>query len=172
MDPDLDLARRAAAGDAAAFAALVRAHEAAVRRFLARLTRGANSGEGGADDLAQEVFLKAWRSADAFRGDGSYRAWLMRIAWTLFLSAHRARGRREAREQASSAPQSRHDRDTAIDLQRALAGLGERERAAALLCFGEGCSHGEAAQIMGIPLGTLKSILARARSALVQRLEA
>jgi len=172
MDPDLDLARRAAAGDAAAFAALVRAHEAAVRRFLARLTRGANSGEGGADDLAQEVFLKAWRSAHAFRGDGSYRAWLMRIAWTLFLSAHRARGRREAREQASPAPERRHDRDAAIDLQRALACLGERERAAALLCLGEGCSHGEAARIMGIPLGTLKSILARARSALVERLEA
>jgi RNA polymerase sigma factor (sigma-70 family) len=167
MDQELDLARRAAAGDAAAFAALVRAHEAAVRRFLARLTRG-----DGAEDLAQEVFLKAWRSANAFRGEGSYRAWLMRIGWTLFLSAHRARGRREAREQASPAPEGSHDRDSAIDLQRALAGLADRERAAALLCFGEGCSHGEAARIMGIPLGTLKSILARARSALVERLEA
>lgn len=167
MDQERDLARRAAAGDAAAFAALVRAHEAAVRRFLARLTRG-----DGADDLAQEVFLKAWRSAQAFRGEGSYRAWLMRIAWTLFLSAHRARGRRDAREQAAPVPESRHDRDAAIDLQRALAGLSERERAAALLCFGEGCSHGEAAAIMGIPLGTLKSILARARAALVRRLEA
>jgi RNA polymerase sigma factor (sigma-70 family) len=167
MDDELGLARRAAAGDAAAFAALVRTHEAAVRRFLARLTRG-----DGADDLAQEVFLKAWRSADAFRGEGSYRAWLMRIAWTLFLSAQRAKGRRDAREQAAPEPGRHDDRDTAIDLQRALVGLGERERAASLLCFGEGCSHGEAARIMGIPLGTLKSILARARAALVQRLEA
>ncbi|TMJ18780.1 MAG: sigma-70 family RNA polymerase sigma factor [Alphaproteobacteria bacterium] len=172
MDDELGLARRAAAGDAAAFAALVRTHEAAVRRFLARLTRGANSSGGGADDLAQEVFLKAWRSAAAFRGEGSYRAWLMRIAWTLFLSAQRAKGRREAREQAAPEPGRHDDRNTAIDLQRALAGLGERERAASLLCFGEGCSHGEAARIMGIPLGTLKSILARARAALVQRLEA
>ena len=49
---------------------------------------------------------------------------------------------------------------------------GTPERAAALLCFGEGCSHGEAAEIMGLPLGTLKSIVARARAALVKILEA
>ena len=54
---------------------------------------------------------------------------------------------------------------------RALSGLGERERAAAILCFGEGCSHGEAAAAMRIPLGTLKSIVARARAQLAQRLE-
>lgn len=166
MDQDLDLARRAAAGDAAAFTALVRAHEAAVRRFLARLTRGE-----GADDLAQETFLKAWRMADHYRGEGSYRAWLLRIGWSLFLSARRAGDRRAAREDAAVASLPGHDADAAIDLERALAGLGERERAAALLCFGEGCSHGEAAQIMRIPLGTLKSIVARARAALVERLE-
>ena len=68
--------------------------------------------------------------------------------------------------------ESRHDPDAAIDLERALAGLGERERAAALLCFGEGCSHAEAAAIMALPLGTLKSIVARARAALVETLEA
>ena len=166
MDQDSELARRAAAGDAAAFTALVRAHEAAVRRFLRRL-----AGEA-ADDLAQETFLKAWRMAGDYRGDGSYRAWLMRIAWTLFLGAHRARGRRDAREAAAPPPESRHDPDAAIDLERALAGLGERERAAALLCFGEGCSHAEAAAIMALPLGTLKSIVARARAALVETLEA
>jgi RNA polymerase sigma factor (sigma-70 family) len=166
MDQDVDLARRAAAGDAAAFAALVRTHEAAVRRFLRRL-----AGEA-ADDIAQEVFLKAWRGTGHYRGDGRYRAWLMRIAWTLFLDARRGDTRRDAREAAAPAPESRHDPDLAIDLERALSGLGRRERAAALLCFGEGCSHAEAAEIMGLPLGTLKSIVARARAALVETLEA
>lgn len=166
MDQDGELARRAAAGDAAAFTALVRAHEAAVRRFLRRL-----AGEA-ADDLAQETFLKAWRLAGRYRGDGRYRAWLMRIAWTHFLGSRRAGGRREAREAAVPQPEHRHDPDAAIDLERALAGLGERERAAALLCFGEGCSHAEAADIMDLPLGTLKSIVARARAALVEQLEA
>lgn len=165
MDQDADLARRAAAGDDGAFAALVRAHEAPVRRFLRRLAGDA------ADDLAQETFLKAWRSAAHYRGDGRYRAWLMRIAWTRFLGARRADGRREQREAAVHERESRHDPDAAIDLDRALAGLGPRERAAALLCFGEGCSHAEAAEIMALPLGTLKSIVARARAALVLKLE-
>ncbi len=168
MDQDRELARRAAAGDAAAFTALVRIHEGAVRRFLARLTRG-----DGADDIAQEVFLKAWRRAGDWRGEGSYRGWLIRIAWTSFLAAHRAKGRQDVRDQAAfetEAP-ARHDPESAIDLSRALAALGERERAAALLCFGEGCSHGEAAGIMGLPLGTLKSIVARARATLVRQLE-
>lgn len=168
MDQDTELARRAAAGDAAAFTALVRAHEGAVRRFLARLARGE-----GSDDLAQEVFLKAWRRAGDWRGEGSYRGWLLRIAWTTFLGAHRTKGRQEARDQAAFEQQTdaRRNPDLAIDLSRALAGLGTRERAAALLCFGEGCSHGEAARIMELPLGTLKSIVARARAALVERLE-
>jgi len=167
MDQDAVLAGRAAAGDAAAFTALVRAHEGAVRRFLARLTRG-----DGADDLAQEAFLRAWRRAGDYRGAGSYRGWLMRIAWTAFLDARKSAGRREDREMAVLQQESPRNPDAAIDLGRALAGLGTRERAAALLCFGEGCSHAEAAQIMGLPLGTLKSILARARAALVARLEA
>lgn len=167
MDQQDQLARRAAAGDAAAFTALVRLHEAPVRRFLRRL-----AGDGG-DDLAQEVFIKAWGRAGDWRGEGSYRGWLMKIAWTGFLGAHRAGGRREAREETAHARQGegRRDPEAAIDLSRALAGLAERERAAALLCFGEGCSHNEAALIMGLPLGTLKSIVARARSALVARLE-
>ena len=167
MDEEMVLARKAAAGDAAAFTRLVRAHEGAVRRFLARLTRG------DADDLAQEVFLKAWRAASSWRGEGSYRGWLLRIAWTLFLTAHRGEQRRGARDHEAyermSAPAA--GPETAIDLERALDQLGERERAAALLCFGEGCSHAEAAEIMALPLGTLKSILARARNALAARLE-
>lgn len=167
-DEDAVLARKAAGGDSAAFTALVRRHERKVRAFLSRLTGGQ-----GADDLAQEVFVKAWRQSTDWRGDGSYGGWLMRIAWTSFLSARRTDARRQGRDQrdyearidASSCPDAR------IDAQRALAGLDERERAAALLCFGDGYSHGEAAKIMGLPLGTLKSIAARARAKLVQALE-
>jgi RNA polymerase sigma-70 factor (ECF subfamily) len=166
MNQDIELARRAAAGEVAAFTLLVRAHEAAVRRFLRRLAGDA------ADDLAQETFLKAWRAAGHYRGDGRYRAWLMRIAWSLFLDARRAGLRRDQREADTFVAENRPDPDAALDLERALSTLGERERGAALLCFGEGCSHGEAAAIMGVPLGTLKSIVTRARAALVAKLEA
>lgn len=169
MADESGLARQAAAGDAAAFAALVRLHEARVRRFLARLTRE------GADDLAQEVFIKAWRMRAAWREEGSYGGWLMRIAWTTFLSVRRSDSRRQERDfQAWEAAEGRRAAEPglAIDIGRALAGLDDRERAAAMLCFAEGYSHSKAARILDLPLGTLKSIVARARAQLVASLEA
>jgi RNA polymerase sigma factor (sigma-70 family) len=169
MAEETDLAGRAAAGDVAAFSQLVRMHEARVRRFLARLVRGE-----GADDLAQEVFLKAWRMRTSWRGEGSYGGWLMRIAWTSFLSTLRARGRQQLRDHLAyeeREPVAGLDPELAVDLARALARLDERERAAAQLCFAEGYSHSEAAVILGVPLGTLKSIAARARTQLAQALE-
>ena len=163
------LARKAAAGDAAAFTALVRLHEAKVRRFLSRLTQGR-----GADDVAQEVFIKAWRMRGAWREEGSYGAWLMRIAWTSFLTSRRSDSRQQARELAAREFRDTHrpDVDLGIDIERALTGLGERERAAAMLCFAEGYSHEEAARILQLPLGSLKSIVARARARLIVALEA
>ena len=168
MDSDNELARKAAAGDTAAFTALVRLHESRVRRFLDRLLRS-----DGAEDLAQEVFLKAWRMAPNWREEGPYGAWLMRIAWTSFLSHNKTRGRQLNREAATYDPNPGEvgNAEAAIDLKRALAGLSERERAAALLCFGEGCSHGEAAAILDVPLGTVKSLVARARMRILAYLE-
>jgi RNA polymerase sigma-70 factor (ECF subfamily) len=140
-----------------------------VRAFLSRLCRG----EGG-DDLAQETFVKAWRMAGSWRGEGSYEGWLLRIAWRTFLSDRR--GRREetgAEEDYGAMAREGHEAgpDAAIDVNRALGRLPPRERAAALLCLGEGWSHGEAASILGLPLGTLKSLVARARAELVRQLE-
>jgi RNA polymerase sigma factor (sigma-70 family) len=160
---DDELAARAAAGDVAAFTNLVRRHERRVRSFLGRLTRGE-----GAEDLAQDVFLKAWRTASSWRGEGSYEGWLLRIAWRQFLSSRRGR-REQAAEAEPAAPAV--DANLRIDVERALAQLPARERAAALLCYGEGCSHAEAAAILDLPLGTLKSIVMRARAQLVRQLE-
>ena len=100
-------------------------------------------------------------------GDGSYEGWLMRIAWTQFLSDRRRFPQGAAPELSAAATSP----ETRIDIDRALAGLPERERAAALLCLGEGWSHGEAATILGLPIGTLKSLVACARAKLVTRLE-
>jgi RNA polymerase sigma factor (sigma-70 family) len=166
VDEDTQLARAAVAGDAAAFSQIVRRHEGAVRRFLLRLCGHA------ADDLAQEVFIQAWRLGSAWRSTGSYSSWLLGIAWTQFLTARRGDQRRLARESAWEHPVAHIDSTATIDLARALSTLGERERAAAILCFGEGYSHKEAAKILHLPLGTLKSVVARARTQLMQRLEA
>jgi len=158
------LANRAASGDSAAFTVLVRRYERRVRAFLMRLSRGE-----GADDLAQEVFLIAWRKAGAFQGMGSYEGWLLKIAWRQFLSRVRA----TRQEQWMELPDGRAgaaDPTVGLDIDRALGGLTADERAAALLCLGEGYSHSEAARILDVPLGTLKSIVARARSKLAANL--
>jgi RNA polymerase sigma-70 factor (ECF subfamily) len=143
----------------------VRRHERRVRAFLARVARGE-----GADDLAQETFLKAWRMAGSWRGEGSYEGWLLRIAWRQFLSSRRKRSEEPA-EPTDRADETAGAHDARIDVERALARLAPRERAAAMLCLGEGYSHAEAATILDLPLGTLKSIVARAKGALVKQLE-
>jgi RNA polymerase sigma-70 factor (ECF subfamily) len=135
-----------------------------VRGFLDRLVRG-----HGGDDLAQETFLKAWRMASHYRGEGSYEGWLLRIAWRNFLSERRRAP--PAGTMAADAQDSGAGAELRLDIARALASLPDRERAAALLCLGEGYSHAEAAAILEMKLGTLKSILARARAALVRLLE-
>ena len=141
----------------------MRAHEPRLRALLRRL-----AGESG-DDLAQETFLAAWRAAGSWRGESSYFTWLARIGWRQFLSHQRRAKPAEPLNAAEIAVHSQDERRAAID--QAMARLPERERMAALLCFANGHSHNEAALIMDGPLGTLKSLVARARQRLVQCLE-
>jgi RNA polymerase sigma factor (sigma-70 family) len=127
------------------------------------------AGEAG-DDLAQETFLAAWRAAGTWRGESSYFTWLARIGWRQFLSHQRRAKPVEPLDAAAEiAAPPLDERRAAID--QAMARLPKRERMAALLCFANGHSHNEAAMIMDVPLGTLKSLVARARQRLVQCLE-
>src|SRR5262245_54693091 len=82
------LIARAAAGDSAAFALLVRQHQSGLRGFLRRLTRNAPS---LADDVAQETFLECWRKLSHYPGEGPFAGWLNRIAWSRFLMEARKR---------------------------------------------------------------------------------
>jgi RNA polymerase sigma-70 factor (ECF subfamily) len=159
------LVRRAAGGDLAAFGVLVRSHEASLRRYTRRL-----AGDEG-DDIAQDALLAAWRALGQWRGDGSFAGWLRRIATRQYLDRQRRAARRSFAEidPAMAAPDCAPDRRIAVD--RALGTLRPRERAAALLVFGESYSHAEAASMLGLRLGTLKSIVARARAALIPLLE-
>lgn len=156
---------RVAQGDQAAFARLVALHEQRLRHFLGRL-----AGTGIGDELAQECFLRAWQRAGEYRGQGSYAGWLYRIGWRLFLDSHKLAQRRAAFDALEAAAPD-HDlhtpaADAALDLERLLARLDARSRAALVLCDGHGWSHAEAAAMLGLPLGTLKSLVARAKTAL------
>ena len=165
MESDEVLAERAGGGEVAAFAALVARHEPRVRRFVRRAAGHA------ADDIAQEAFLKAWQRRGDWRGQGSYVGWLLRIAWTTFLDHDRAARRRAVREAGLVSDEPTPDPELTLAVGQALAALPARERAAAELCFAQGFSHGEAAAVLGLPLGTLKSAVARARAKLVAMLE-
>ncbi|MGN6689477.1 MAG: RNA polymerase sigma factor [Sphingopyxis sp.] len=160
-DDDRLLNHRVAAGDRAAFQLLVLRHEGRLRAFLSRVAGN------DADDLAQEAFVRAWQRAGDYRGQGSYAAWLAGIGWRLFLDQRRTARRRAvlaASEETATSVDPRPASDAAIDADRLLASLSVQERAALTLCFGHGWSHGEAAEIMGIPLGTLKSLVLRGRA--------
>ncbi len=161
---DIDLVTLAkAARDSAAFDTLVRRHQAPLRAFLIRLT-----GEPAlADDLAQEAFLKAYRALDAFRGGSSFRSWLFAIAMREAQMARRHEAARaRAQDGAGGGGDAAAPAEFSIDLQRALAALTQEERMAALLCDAAGFSHAEAASAMAAPLGTVKTLVARAREKL------
>ena len=166
---------RARRGDRAAFAQLVRAHQSRVRLQLRRL---ANGDAALADDLAQETFVQAWLKLSAFRGEARFSTWLHRIALTSFLQhARRPRLPVEWRTpDIGDAAEPGHDprpvEGLARDVERALLALSEIQRLAVVHCFHLDLSHAEAAQVLGLPLGTLKSHLDRAKARLREHLGA
>lgn len=156
-----------ASGDQRAFSSLVVRHQQSVRGLLMRLCRN----HALADDLAQDTFVKAYDKISAYSGSGSFRGWLCKIAYTQFLMAARKRKaddralerlKAEPAETAAtpSAPAAR------VDLDKALATLGEEERTCVVMCYAGGLSHAEAADATGLPLGTVKSHVNRGRARL------
>jgi RNA polymerase sigma-70 factor (ECF subfamily) len=139
----------------------VETHERRLRAFLVQL-----AGPDAGDELAQDTFLKAWQSLPAFRGESAFSSWLCAIGWRLFVDDRRRRrseGRkREAPAELAESVQSPVAGER-LDLERALARLEPIERAALVLCDGHGWSHSEAARILRIPLGTLKSLVSRGK---------
>jgi RNA polymerase sigma factor (sigma-70 family) len=166
---------RARQGDRRAFARLVGAHQSRVRLQLRRLTQG---DAALADDLAQETFVQAWLHLTDFRGDARLATWLHRIALTRFLQhVRRPQLPVEWSEPAADddhgpAHDPRPVEGLARDVERALQALSEIQRLAVVHCFHLDLSHAEAAQVLGLPLGTLKSHLDRAKTRLRELLGA
>ncbi|CAN5159052.1 RNA polymerase sigma factor [soil metagenome] len=163
---DAPLVRAARGGSQSAFARLVAQHERALRGFLRR------SGFGDADDIAQEAFLAAWSSLARLRDDEGFRAWLFGIAWRKALDHNRAGRRSARRDQVWSEDQvgeATRDADPAdrMALQAALVDLPADQRACVTLCLGQGWSHAEAAEVLHLPLGTVKSHVTRGRERLL-----
>jgi RNA polymerase sigma factor (sigma-70 family) len=154
-------------GDSAAFDALVRQRQSPLRGFLRRLTRGDHA---LADDLAQETFFEAWRKIDQFRGEGTFASWLARIAYRRYLMWARQR-KLEPLDEGAEIADTGAPPDQRLDLEKAMARLSLRERAALTLCYAQEYTNEEAAEILELPLGTLKSHVARGREKLRKLLE-
>ncbi|MDQ6655107.1 MAG: sigma-70 family RNA polymerase sigma factor [Verrucomicrobiota bacterium] len=128
-----------------------------------------------ADDLAQETFLKAYKNIRSFRGEAKFSTWLYRIAYNCFRED--ARRRKELvgiDETQLEAEQDPNTVDPALrqDLNQALRLLPLHERTAVLLCCQQGLSHDEAARVLDIPLGTVKTNVLRGREKLKKTLAA
>lgn len=161
-----------------AFDTLVRRHQSALRIWLARLCHGDLA---GADDLAQETFLQAWRRLDQFRGEAQFSTWLHSIGYRQFLMRERRHAGARAREAVDAAvleqwpdPRPAVDQRFAMerDLAAAMAVLSPHEYAAIVQCFLLEHPQEEAAQVMGCAVGTVKSHIFRARQKLRQALAA
>jgi RNA polymerase sigma-70 factor (ECF subfamily) len=182
VDLDRALVEAAAGGSREAFDELVRRHQSAV----VTLARVLTSGRGDAEDLAQDVFVRAWRSIGAFRGDSTFRTWLHRVAINVIRTSQSrqgrlmrmftARGRDDqsldgARVGPAMDPASSEEpvdatlaRRQVID--RALATLPEELRVAVTLRDLQGLDYKEIAAALDVPIGTVESRIFRARQKL------
>ena len=145
-------------------------HIDGLRRYARYLTRDADS----AEDLVQECLVAALAGARTLRPSAPLRPWLFRIMYT----CHAAGWRRRARTPIDDAPSAdgavAASQQTTVELSetlRALDALPEAQRDALALVALEEMSYAQAAEVLGIPLGTLMSRLARARTSLRQMSE-
>lgn len=166
------VARALREGDARAFEILVRRHQGQVRAQLRCLLR---DDPALADDLAQETFVLAWRKLEQFRSDSRFSTWLYRIAHSCFLQHLRSRGRRAQQEQGLDECEALHASishpELAIDFDAALRSLSDNQRAALLYCVQLECTHEEAAVLLDMPLGSVKTHVARGKAKLRQLLQ-
>src|SRR5581483_9518533 len=126
------------------------------------------------DDALQEAYVKAYRALPGFRGESSPGTWLYRIAYNACLDElKRTRAvvdLESVRERAQPAPDPAETLSTRETLAQAIGALPPEDRAAVLLVDAEGFDYGSAAEVLGIPAGTVASRLSRARRALRQAL--
>lgn len=159
--------RRAAQGDAAAFEQLYRRHVGRIHAVVWRLLGGVDA---RAEEITQEVFIRAWRALATFRGDSAFSTWLHRLAVNTALMELRGRRGNEDRETDDEALLHLDDRSACrslgLDLEAAVARLPERARAVLVLHDVEGWKHEEIAVELGMAVGTSKAQLHRARSLL------
>lgn len=187
-DPDIRLMLRVRADDPVAFQEMVDAFQ---HRLVAVMHHLVGSAEE-AEDLAQEVFLRVYRSRKKYRPRSKFSTWLFTIANNLALNALRSRSRKPvvpldvrdsgplgprpaeqlAKDKAVQPAQRVQQKELAGVIQRALENLNERQRMAVVLNKFEDMNYADIAEVMGLTTQAVKSLLSRARTNLRQELQA
>jgi len=189
VDPDVALMLALKAGDDTAFTELVHRHQSRVITLVYRFV----GNEAEAEDLAQEVFLRVYRTRDRYEPKARFSTWLYRIAANISLNALRSRSRRKAisvplaydSEETQEGQTSEHVQDHRLEapaarmehaeirdqIRSAVDQLPESQKVAVILNKYECLSYDDIAQVMGCSTMAVKSLLARARSNLRERLE-
>jgi RNA polymerase sigma-70 factor, ECF subfamily len=159
-------------GDRSALARAVRSSQAEVRRFV-----GHQVGADAADDVTQDAYVRAWRALPAYRAEASGRTWLLSIARRACADALRAQGRRRRltvrlEAGAAVAPPAHPDPAGVRAVEALVEELDATRREAFVLTQLVGCSYEEAAAVCGVPVGTIRSRVARARADLLAAVRA
>ena len=182
-DQDAELVRLAQAGDAKAFEALVVKYQRRIARHVARYLKAA----GDVEDVVQETFIRAYRGLASFRGDSAFYSWLYRIATNAALN-HLKRQPHDVLL-GDDAPEERADvfepgvsdgehpertmiaKQIAEAVQRALSKLQPNLAEPLMLYEVEGKPYAEIAAMLGVPIGTVRTRIFRAREFIARRLE-
>ena len=176
MEPDETLIERTLQGELAAFEQLVERHRGIVYRVATRIV-----GPDDAEDVSQDTFLRAFHRLGQYRGTASFRTWLLQITQNTALNALAWARRRPVEPVGESLEMADRDpiRQPATDLERRerqerlelkLRGLRAEYRSLLVLRDLEGLSYGEIAEVLEMPLGSVKGRLHRARGELIELL--
>jgi len=184
MISDLELVRRVQNGDKAAFDELLTRHFKAVVNYINRFTNDRVNSE----DLAQEVFLRIYRSIGRYKPEAKFSTWLYKIATNVCLSSLKSSkkdshlmslddlqdgpyGAELGDGAAPDASEYTYRRQLGAEIHRALGTLPERERVAVVLCKYEQLSYEEAAEVIGCSVGAVKAYVHRGRMKLMDKLK-
>lgn len=182
-DVDLELIKRAQQGDRRAFDLLVKKYQNRIVQLINRYVKD----PAEALDIAQETFLKAYRALPSFRGDSAFYTWLYRIAINTAKNHLSARARRPSESEVELSESEQFEMETRLRdeetpeeilmseevaqaVKEAIEALPEELKTAIILRELEGLSYEEIAQVMGCPVGTVRSRIFRAREAIDRRL--
>jgi RNA polymerase sigma-70 factor, ECF subfamily len=170
-DADAVEAALAASGDAHAFERLYRTHVPRIHSLVRRMLN-----DEDADEVTQDVFVRAWQKLGTYRGEAAFGTWLHRLAVNVVLGRRQLLGQRRERflpddTALASVAGTRAAPELSLDFEAAIARLPDGARQVFVLHDVEGYRHEEIADLLGLAIGTSKSQLHRARMALRRHLD-